>query len=145
MMNNRLIRPNRLIAMVAVAALLLVVYLYFLYQLQIVQGEIYYNRSNELTTTERTVTAARGNILDRYGRVLISNKECYNLTIDTGKLFASEDPNGVLLELIDMVEEFGDSYVDDLPISMEPPFASIPDCWGICSNHCIHRMHTRFF
>ena len=72
-MNNRLIEPKRLIAMAVAAGLLLVIYLYFLYQLQIVQGEIYYNRSNELITTERTVTEARGNILDRYGRVLVSN------------------------------------------------------------------------
>ncbi|MBR6352946.1 MAG: hypothetical protein IKS25_02380, partial [Oscillospiraceae bacterium] len=130
-MNNRLIEPKRLIAMAAIAALLLVVYLYFLYQLQIVQGEIYYNRSNELITTERTVTAARGNILDRYGRVLVSNAECYNLKIDTDKLFANEDPNAVILELVSMVRSFGDEYTDDLPITMEPPFEYDPNMTAI--------------
>ena len=130
-MNNRLIEPKRLIAMAVAAGLLLVIYLYFLYQLQIVQGEIYYNRSNELITTERTVTAARGNILDRYGRVLVSNAECYNLTIDTDKLFANEDPNAVILELVSMVRSFGDEYTDDLPITMEPPFEYDPNMTAI--------------
>ena len=121
-MNKRLIKPARLVAMAVILLVLLTVYLVFLYKLQIIKGEEYYNRSNEITTTTRTVTAARGNILDRYGRVLVSNKECYNLQIDTDKLFANEDPNAVILELVKLVEGFGDSYTDDLPISREPPF-----------------------
>ena len=121
-MNKRLIKPARLVAMAVILLVLLTVYLVFLYKLQIIKGEEYYNRSNEITTTTRTVTAARGNILDRYGRVLVSNKECYNLQIDTDKLFANEDPNAVILELVKMVQSFGDSYTDDLPISTEPPF-----------------------
>lgn len=121
-MNKRLIKPGRLVAMALILLILLTVYLVFLYRLQIIEGEAYYNRSNEITQTTRPVTAARGNILDRYGRVLVSNKECYNLQIDTDKLFANEDPNSVILELVKMVQSFGDSYTDDLPISMEPPF-----------------------
>ena len=119
---NRLVKPGRVAALVILIILVLTVYLVFLYQLQIVEGEKYYNRSSELTKTERTVTAARGNILDRYGRMLVSNAETYNLKIDTDKLFANEDPNAVILELVDMVAGYGDSYTDDLPITMEPPF-----------------------
>ena len=58
-MNSRLIKPGRLAALVGIAVVLLAVYLYFLYELQIVQGEAYYNRANELIQTTRTVTAAR--------------------------------------------------------------------------------------
>ena len=121
-MNKRLIKPARLLAMALILVLLLSVYLVFLYDLQIVQGEEYYNRSNELSEDTRTVTATRGNIFDRYGRLMVGNTECYNLKIDTDKLFANEDPNAVILELVEMVESFGDKYTDDLPISMEPPF-----------------------
>ena len=121
-MNSRLIKPGRLAALALIAALLLSVYMYFLYQLMIVRGEEYYNRANELSVIKRTVTAARGNILDRYGRVLVSNAECYNLKIDTDKLFANDDPNSVILELVQMVRSYGDEYTDDLPITFEPPF-----------------------
>ena len=124
---NKLIPKQRVVAMVVLLVLLLTVYLVFLYRVQIIEGEDYYNASSELQRNEETVTASRGDILDRYGRVLISNKECYNLTIDTGKLFSSEDPNAVLLELINMVEEFGDTYVDDLPITRTPPFDYDPN------------------
>ena len=130
-MKNRLMSPGRLAAMAGIAVVLLAVYLYFLYQLQIIQGEAYYNRANELTQTTRTVTAARGNILDRYGRVLVSNAECYNLRIDTDKLFANEDPNSVILELVGMVRSYGDEYTDDLPITMEPPFEYDPNMTAI--------------
>ncbi len=121
-MNSRLLKPGRLAALAAIAIVLLSVYMYFLYQLMIVRGEEYYNRANELSVTKRTVTAARGNILDRYGRVLVSNAECYNLKIDTDKLFANDDPNAVILELVSMVRSYGDEYTDDLPITLEPPF-----------------------
>ena len=107
---NKLINSGRVIAMALILVLLLTIYMVFLYKLQIVEGEKYYNRANELTTTLRTVTASRGNILDRYGRVLVSNAEQYNLKIDTDKLFANEDPNAVILELVELVRSYGDEY-----------------------------------
>ena len=128
---NKLIHSGRVIAMALILVLLLTIYLVFLYKLQIVEGEKYYNRANELTTTLRTVTASRGNILDRYGRVLVSNAEQYNLKIDTDKLFANEDPNAVILELVELVRGYGDEYTDDLPISMEPPFEYLEDMTAI--------------
>ena len=128
---KKLIDPRRVIAMALIFVLLMTVYLVFLYKLQIVEGEKYYNRSNELTETKRTVTASRGNILDRYGRVLVSNAERYNLKIDTDKLFANEDPNAVILELVELVEGYGDEYTDDLPISMDPPFEYLEDMTAI--------------
>lgn len=124
---NKQLKTSRLAALIVIFALVISVYMYFLYKLQIIEGEIYYNRSNEITNEEVVVTAARGNILDRYGRVLVSNKECYNLKIDTTKLFANEDPNAVILELVQLVEGYGDEYTDDLPITKEPPFEYTAD------------------
>ena len=121
-MNSRIIKPSRRTAMIIIVLLALAVYLGFLYELQIIKGEEYYNRSSETTQSESPVTAARGNILDRYGRIMVSNKECYNLEIDIDKLFANDDPNAVILELVEMVQGFGDDYIDDLPITMTPPF-----------------------
>lgn len=95
-----------------------------LYKLQIIEGAAYYEQSVNSDPTEESVTAARGNILDRYGRVLVSNRECYNLRISDTRLFSDEveDPNAVILEMINMVEAAGETYIDDLPITKEPPF-----------------------
>jgi penicillin-binding protein 2 len=110
---------------------LLIIYMYFLYDLQIVQGTEYYNQSSQLTRSTRTVTAARGSILDRYGRVLVSNTESYNLQIDTEKLFDNDDPNQVILDLVAMVQSYDDEYTDDLPITSSPPFEYTEDMTAI--------------
>ena len=130
-MHNRLVKPGRVAGLVILILLLLTVYLVSLYKLQIIEGEANYNRSSELTNSERVVTAARGNIYDRYGRTLVSNEETYNLKIDTDKLFANDDPNSVILELVHLVQGYGDEYTDDLPITMTPPFEYDPDMTAI--------------
>ena len=123
----KIVKPGRVTALMILFFIVIAVYLVFLYKLQIIEGEKYYNQSNELIKETKTVTAARGNILDRYGRILVSNKECYNIKIDITKLFSSEDPNSVILELVDMVRGYGDDYTDDLPITNEPPFEYDPN------------------
>ena len=128
---NRSISRGRVTALVVMLVLLLALYLLELYQLQIVKGEEYYHAAEAISEKKVAVTAARGAILDRYGRVLASNKECYNLSIDTDKLFASEDPNATLLQLVALVEEYGDQYTDDLPITKEPPFEYDPNMTAI--------------
>lgn len=121
----RTIKKDRIIVLASVLALLLIIYIVALYNLQIIEGKAYYEESRNFTTTTSTVVAARGNILDRYGRVLVTNKSCYNLTININELFPSDnsvDSNAVILELINMVREYGDDYIDDLPITKQPPF-----------------------
>ena len=125
------VNKGRVIAMASILSVILVIYLVFLYRLQIIEGENYYNQDTRITKDEVVVTAARGNILDRYGRVLVSNKESYNLKIDNVKLFADENPNETILELVRKVQTFGDQYNDDLPISALPPFEYDPNMTDI--------------
>lgn len=120
-----IIKKERLIALTLIFAILLTVYVVALYRLQIIEGEKYYEESRNNMVTTSTVTAARGNILDRYGRVLVTNKSCYDLTINTDELFPSDDSvdsNAVILKLVNMVRDYGDDYIDDLPITTSPPF-----------------------
>lgn len=124
-MNNNIIKKSRLISLAAVLLILLVVYLISLYKLQIVEGKKYYEESKNSVVTTETVIAARGNILDRYGRLLVTNTSCYNLVINTGELFPSDksvDSNAVILQLVNMVHEYGNEYADWLPITDSPPF-----------------------
>ena len=119
------IKKDRLIILTAVFAILLVVYLVFLYKLQIIEGEAYYKESRNQQVTTSTVVAARGNILDRYGRVIVSNKSSYDLTINESELFPSDDSvdsNATILKLVKLIREYGEDYIDELPITTEPPF-----------------------
>lgn len=52
-----------------------------LVQLQLVNGESYLRRSAQFLTTTSTVSAARGEILDRYGRPLVTNQTGFSLVL----------------------------------------------------------------
>ena len=121
---KRLVSSSRLAAFALVVVLLIALCAGTLYKLQIIEGAAYYEESQNSLTSSPSVTAARGNILDRYGRVLVANRECYNLKISDTRLFSDEveDPNAVILQMINLVEAAGETYTDDLPITLEPPF-----------------------
>lgn len=70
-----------------------------------------------------TVQAARGNILDRNGNILVTNRASYNLEVDNFVLFNSDSPNETLLQAAELCRELGLEYVDHLPLSWDPPYA----------------------
>ena len=90
---EKLIRPVRLAVMAVVTVLLIAVSVVTLYKLQVVEGRAYYEESRNNIVTNKRVTAARGSIMDRYGRVLVQNRVCNNLIIDTVELFRDDDPD----------------------------------------------------
>ena len=126
---RKLISPGRLAVLALALALVLVLYIATLYRLQIVEGNAYYEASMNSIVTEETVIAARGNILDRYGRLLVSNRNCNNLIINTAELFPYNDTdlnnafaNDAILRMCAIITENGDSFTDELPISRTAPF-----------------------
>lgn len=106
-------------------------YIATLYKLQIVEGAAYYDSSTNSIVTTKTVKAARGDILDRYGRVLVSNRTCNNVVIDTKELFDQEDPNGIILQLVEIVEKSGKKVTDTMPVTQEAPFEYVANMTSI--------------
>ena len=105
---DKQIRPGRVAVLALILAVLLVIFFVAIYKLQIIEGNAYYEESlNSVTTTQR-VRAARGNILDRYGRVLISNTSANSLMLNYSDLKAQEDPNAAILRMVQFVEDAGD-------------------------------------
>ena len=66
-------------------------------------------------TYQSTVEAARGNILDRNGNVLVSNRASYNLVIINFVFFNAPDPNGNLLKVLNLCDELGIAYESHFP------------------------------
>ena len=122
-MGNK-IKTSRVVSFGLVIVLLIALCVGTLYNLQIIKGAAYYQQSASESWKDQAVLGARGNILDRYGRVLVSNRECYNLMINSTRLFGDEveDPNAVILEMVNIVEANGVKWTDDLPITTEPPY-----------------------
>ena len=123
---NKIIKPMRLAVILLLIAALLAVYFVALYDLQIVEGEAYYETSQNSIVTTETVLAARGDITDRYGRVLVSSRPSYDIMLDRALLREIEDPSGVLLRLVRAAQENGVAYRDSMPIT-EYPFDYVAD------------------
>ena len=107
-----------------------------LYDLQINNGADYYEQSQRRVAETQTVESARGQILDRNGQVLVSNRVVYQVTLDTS-LMKDEDKDAVttagsrrndtLLALIEAARAEGVEWADNLPISKTEPFTFTTD------------------
>ncbi len=122
-MPTRSIRPLRAAVLTAIPILLAGVLLAVLYGLQVVNAQALQEESRNNVTRTETVSASRGDILDRYGRVLVTSEVSYDVSISRSALVTDEDPNGVLLELIALTEEAGLGHRDTLPVTWSAPFA----------------------
>ncbi len=120
------IKTSRVVAFGLIVALLIALCVGTLYQLQIINGAAYYDESINSITSYPAVLAARGNILTATGALLVGNRECYNLVINTVTLFDEDQTaaewNAIILEMVNIVEDSGATCTDDLPITTSPPF-----------------------
>ena len=92
-----------------------------LYHLQIVETG---GKTNNITTfeTRTRVKAARGNMLDTNGNILVGNRASYDLVINHFVLTSSSEPNQTLYRLVQLCKERGIEYTDRLPITRETPY-----------------------
>lgn len=90
-----------------------------LFNLQIVNGSEYREKSNTRLTRETTLEAARGNILDQSGNKLATTSLGYSLELYKTKI-DNDLLNNTLLKLTEILEKNGDSYVDTFPIKVDP-------------------------
>lgn len=110
-------------------AMFLALVLFFGYQLydkQVIETGGVVDNSTTYTTKTR-VKAARGDILDCNGNVLVGNRASYDLVINHYVLQNSENPNESLYRLVKLCQELGIEYADHLPVTREKPFTYILD------------------
>lgn len=110
------------------ATVLLVLFLVILgifairmYNVQVVDSETVVQDSSTYTSYY-TVIAARGDILDRNGNVLVTNRTTYNLTFNNYVLYNSGDTNGHLYKLVSLCAQLGVEYIDHFPVTVERPY-----------------------
>ena len=115
-MDKNNVRYNILIVFVYVIGIILLIQLF---NLQIIHGEEYLEKSSSRLTRETTILAARGNILDRNGNILAGTDTKYSLEIYKSKI-DSNTLNNTLLEVVKVLEANGDTYKDEFPIKINP-------------------------
>jgi len=104
------------LAMTAIAVLLIT----RLVEVQLLAAPEAETRSNTLTRTY-SVAAARGEILDREGRPLVSNVLGFNVELDYYE-WDRENQNDIILRLCAILDAGGLSHSDDLPMTAMPPY-----------------------
>ena len=110
------IRFNIIILLVYFIGIILLLQLF---NLQVIKGDEYRKQSNTRLTRESTLEAARGNILDRTGEKLVSSKTQFNLSMYKTKI-DNITLNNCILDSINVLEKNGDTFLDNLPIKVEP-------------------------
>ena len=109
----------------------LILLLLFSFVLMLYAGRLFFlqiidtdgNTDNTATyTTLTTVRAARGDILDRNGNVLVGNRASYDLVFNHYVIKSANDRNEYLYRLVAKCKELGVEYLDHFPVTRTRPF-----------------------
>ena len=100
-----------------------------LYDLQIVQTGGDTDNVKKFYTVTR-VKAARGDILDRNGNVLVTNRATYDMVFNHYVILSNPNTNLHLLNLVKTCRELGVSYNEHFPITKETPYEYTLDAVG---------------
>lgn len=96
-----------------------IIFIAQLFNLQIVHGAEYREQSNTRLTRESTLEASRGSILDKTGNVLVTSSMRFDLELYKSKI-DTQTLNQAILNIIQVLEKYGVSYVDSFPIKINP-------------------------
>lgn len=88
-----------------------------LFVLSVVQGKNWDQKANYLNSKEIYTAPARGNIYDRNGKVLATNKQIFTATFSSSGMNTKEINNSTM-ELIKVLESNGDKYENKFPIKI---------------------------
>ncbi len=95
-----------------------------LFSMQIIDGEVYLHTATSRLVTRSVDKAPRGDILDRYGKVLVTNKSGYSVILR--KMSSkNETINETVALIADCLVRTDNKIVDTLPISLEAPYKFI--------------------
>lgn len=116
------ISKKRALTLLVLFALILGLFGFRMYGLQIRDADPNAGAAASTYTTWSRVTAARGDILDRNGNVLVSNRASYNLVFNNFVLFNGENPNESLRRLAALLWDQGIDYIEHFPVTWEKPY-----------------------
>lgn len=121
-------------ALVVLIALMASVFSVRLYGVQVVEGRQQEAAPTGSYTYYTRVTAARGEILDRNGSVLVGNRASFNIALIYPVLFSSENPNESLRRLTNLALEHGLEFVDHFPVTEQKPYEYTTDQYSSAWN-----------
>mgnify|MGYP002543695507 CR=1 FL=1 len=114
-------------AFIGVLALVIVARLFWM---QIICGDDYMLQAEQKQLRSVTVAAPRGEIVDRYGQPLVTNKTGYSVQIQKTNL-KNDEFNAILLKLYNLIEAHGEEVLQTFPIAGNPLRFTFADEVGV--------------
>lgn len=102
--------------MYAVVTVIGVVFIATLFNLQIINGEEYREKSEKRMLRTQTITAPRGEIYDRNGVILATNKLSYDVILYKVRVDTKEQNDGIL-RLVEILNENSDKINSSFPVN----------------------------
>ena len=121
-MDHNDIQHNRLKYLIGFLAVVVLLYVGVLYDLQVVNYDYYSAQAVYSIAREEYVEASRGIITDRNGKTMVANRSAYALTFDASLLPPGADENAAILRLVQLCEAQELDWADNLPITKKAPF-----------------------
>ena len=116
----------RYTALIVALAVVMCAFSVRLAELQVVNADYYKAQGDTSSVRTLTVSAARGEIVDRYGRVLVYNRDGFNIVFDAAALPNSKT-NSIILKLIKLLKGTEIEWTDTLPMEKELGYSFVAD------------------
>ena len=94
----------RLRVLAGIFLAIMAIFLGVLYNTQVNDYDEYYASSIRTIARPEEVDAARGDITDRNGKVMVSSRPSYSLTFDASELDSDQDENEAILRLLELCQ-----------------------------------------
>ena len=124
---------KRIVSLAVAVVLIFSIFTLRLVQWQVIQGEEMRNLADTTASDSYTITAARGEIVDRYGRPLATNRIGFNVVLNRSYL-KSEDTNATIVRLIGILNASGEVWQDSTPMQTTYPYTFLTDEEGSTAN-----------
>ena len=102
--------------MYVVVTVIGVIFIATLFNLQIINGEEYREKSEKRMLRTQTITAPRGEIYDRNGVILATNKLSYDVILYKVRVDTKEQNDGIL-RLVEILNENSDKIYSTFPVN----------------------------
>lgn len=109
---------NRDIILSGLTAAVGCIYIVTLFNIQVINGKTYREQSEKKMLRNEVITASRGEVTDRNGVILATNKLSFNLQLYKVKV-SNDEQNTAIFNTIKILEENGDTIYSSFPINKE--------------------------
>ena len=111
----------RIIILISIMLALFTVFGFRAANFQVVTADEFALKNAHLTAIKTKITATRGEIVDRYGRPIATNRDGYSIVFNSAYMKKNEY-NGAILALTELLKKYDWEWTDQLPMSESAPY-----------------------